>query len=190
MGRLVIPDDPAPLRTLNSVHRHGTIMSTFNPVRTGYTPVPRRITVRIDGRADIRGKGRLRPASHPALMLLFGPFSFIFDVIPPQLSATTPIRGMSTPLMKQYARMKAKYPDTLLLFRLGDFYETFEDDAGSLRASSDHPHQTGNGRRHPLAGFLPFPRHLYAETPARGLRSPSASRRRIRNWRRASSNGT
>ncbi|TAK53820.1 MAG: hypothetical protein EPO24_13865, partial [Bacteroidetes bacterium] len=36
---------------------------------------------------------------------------------------------MSTPLMKQYASVKAKYPDTVLLFRMGDFYETFEEDA-------------------------------------------------------------
>ena len=34
-----------------------------------------------------------------------------------------------TPLMKQYNRIKAKYPDTLLLFRVGDFYETFGKDA-------------------------------------------------------------
>jgi DNA mismatch repair protein MutS len=34
-----------------------------------------------------------------------------------------------TPLMKQYNRIKAKYPDTLLLFRVGDFYETFGSDA-------------------------------------------------------------
>ncbi len=34
-----------------------------------------------------------------------------------------------TPLMKQYAGIKAKYPDALLLFRVGDFYETFGEDA-------------------------------------------------------------
>ena len=34
-----------------------------------------------------------------------------------------------TPLMKQYNRIKAKYPDALLLFRVGDFYETFGADA-------------------------------------------------------------
>lgn len=31
--------------------------------------------------------------------------------------------------MKQYYKIKQKYPDTILLFRMGDFYETFEDDA-------------------------------------------------------------
>ncbi len=34
-----------------------------------------------------------------------------------------------TPLMKQYNSIKAKYPDAMLLFRVGDFYETFADDA-------------------------------------------------------------
>lgn len=34
-----------------------------------------------------------------------------------------------TPLMKQYYSVKAKHPDALLLFRVGDFYETFEEDA-------------------------------------------------------------
>ncbi|WP_299387990.1 DNA mismatch repair protein MutS [uncultured Lacinutrix sp.] len=34
-----------------------------------------------------------------------------------------------TPLMKQYNAIKAKYPDALLLFRVGDFYETFGTDA-------------------------------------------------------------
>lgn len=35
----------------------------------------------------------------------------------------------TTPLMRQYEQMKAKYPGSLLLFRVGDFYETFEEDA-------------------------------------------------------------
>ncbi len=35
----------------------------------------------------------------------------------------------STPLMRQYNEIKAKYPDALLLFRVGDFYETFGSDA-------------------------------------------------------------
>ena len=36
---------------------------------------------------------------------------------------------MDTPLMKQYSAIKAKYPGALLLFRVGDFYETFGQDA-------------------------------------------------------------
>jgi DNA mismatch repair protein MutS len=42
--------------------------------------------------------------------------------------------AMETPLMKQYSAIKAKYPDALLLFRVGDFYETFGDDA--IKASN------------------------------------------------------
>jgi DNA mismatch repair protein MutS len=34
-----------------------------------------------------------------------------------------------TPLMTQYNTIKGKYPDALLLFRVGDFYETFGQDA-------------------------------------------------------------
>ena len=41
---------------------------------------------------------------------------------------------VETPLMKQYNAIKAKYPDALLLFRVGDFYETFGGDA--IRASN------------------------------------------------------
>jgi DNA mismatch repair protein MutS len=39
-----------------------------------------------------------------------------------------------TPLMKQYFEIKAKYPGAVLLFRVGDFYETFGEDA--VKASS------------------------------------------------------
>ncbi len=36
---------------------------------------------------------------------------------------------VETPLMKQYMAMKEKHPDAVLLFRVGDFYETFSEDA-------------------------------------------------------------
>jgi DNA mismatch repair protein MutS len=38
-------------------------------------------------------------------------------------------KAVETPLMKQYYQMKEKHPDAILLFRVGDFYETFERDA-------------------------------------------------------------
>ena len=38
-------------------------------------------------------------------------------------------QGAETPLMAQYNTIKAKHPDAVLLFRVGDFYETFGDDA-------------------------------------------------------------
>lgn len=43
------------------------------------------------------------------------------------MSKTSEVK--ETPLMKQYNTIKAKYPDAILLFRVGDFYETFGEDA-------------------------------------------------------------
>jgi DNA mismatch repair protein MutS len=43
--------------------------------------------------------------------------------------AKAPKNKKETPLMQQYNRIKAKYPDAVLLFRVGDFYETFGEDA-------------------------------------------------------------
>ena len=37
--------------------------------------------------------------------------------------------GNLTPAMAQYARMKDQHKDAILFFRMGDFYETFDDDA-------------------------------------------------------------
>lgn len=58
---------------------------------------------------------------------------FNFTKIPkaPELSKTVAKKGNTkeTPLMKQYNSIKAKHPDALLLFRVGDFYETFGEDA-------------------------------------------------------------
>ena len=63
---------------------------------------------------------------------------------------------MSTPLMKQYAQVKAKYPDTILLFRMGDFFETFEEDAKiTAKVLGITLTKRGNGAAGdiPLAGF-------------------------------------
>lgn len=46
---------------------------------------------------------------------------------------TNASKYVETPLMKQYYAVKAKHPDAVLLFRVGDFYETFGEDA--IRAS-------------------------------------------------------
>ena len=63
---------------------------------------------------------------------------------------------MSTPLMKQYQQVKAKHPDTILLFRMGDFYETFEEDAKvASKVLGITLTRRGNGAAGevPLAGF-------------------------------------
>ena len=38
-------------------------------------------------------------------------------------------KAAETPLMKQYNQFKSQHPDAILLFRVGDFYETFGEDA-------------------------------------------------------------
>ncbi|MFK7756043.1 MAG: DNA mismatch repair protein MutS [Flavobacteriales bacterium] len=47
----------------------------------------------------------------------------------PETKEKKPKAVKETPLMGQYNRIKAKYPDALLLFRVGDFYELFGEDA-------------------------------------------------------------
>ena len=62
----------------------------------------------------------------------------------------------STPLMKQYNSFKAKYPDAILLFRVGDFYETFGDDAvktSSILGITLTSRNNGYASETPLAGF-------------------------------------
>ncbi|ATA77028.1 DNA mismatch repair protein mutS [Capnocytophaga canimorsus] len=60
-----------------------------------------------------------------------------------------------TPLMKQYNQIKAKYPDALLLFRVGDFYETFGEDAVKAAQVLDIvlTNRNNGSERTELAGF-------------------------------------
>jgi len=60
-----------------------------------------------------------------------------------------------TPIRKQYLDLKRQYPDTILLFRLGDFYETFDADAEIVSRELDivlTSRPVGKGQRVPLAG--------------------------------------
>jgi len=61
----------------------------------------------------------------------------------------------TTPLMGQYNTIKAKYPDALLLFRVGDFYETFGEDAvvTAKILGIVLTHRNNGGDRTELAGF-------------------------------------
>jgi DNA mismatch repair protein MutS len=47
----------------------------------------------------------------------------------PAAGASSDDSPLHTPMMQQYLRIKAQYPDTLLFYRMGDFYELFYDDA-------------------------------------------------------------
>jgi DNA mismatch repair protein MutS len=79
-----------------------------------------------------------------------------------------------TPIRRQYLEIKAKHKDSILLFRLGDFYEAFDEDARILAKELDivlTSRAMGKGERVPLAGVPHFvlERHL-ATLIARGHR--------------------
>jgi len=61
-----------------------------------------------------------------------------------------------TPMVRHYLRVKGEHPDEILLYRIGDFYETFGDDAVDtsriLNITLTKKH-VGNGRTMPLAGI-------------------------------------
>jgi DNA mismatch repair protein MutS len=61
-----------------------------------------------------------------------------------------------TPLRRQYLRIKQRYPQTIVFFRLGDFYETFDDDAKTTSRELEitlTSREMGKGQRVPLAGI-------------------------------------
>ncbi|HEY7496650.1 MAG TPA: DNA mismatch repair protein MutS, partial [Candidatus Tectomicrobia bacterium] len=60
-----------------------------------------------------------------------------------------------TPMMRQYAQAKAEHPDAIVLFRLGDFYEMFQDDAhlgSQLLELVLTSREVGKGNRVPMCG--------------------------------------
>jgi DNA mismatch repair protein MutS len=62
----------------------------------------------------------------------------------------------ATPIRSQYLEIKRQYPDTILFFRLGDFYETFDQDAETTSRELDIVLTSkfiGKGQRVPLAGI-------------------------------------
>lgn len=63
-----------------------------------------------------------------------------------------------TPMMKQYFEIKKRYPETILFFRLGDFYEMFYDDAKTAARELELTltgRSCGNGEKAPMCG-VPF----------------------------------
>ena len=63
---------------------------------------------------------------------------------------------MTTPARKQYLSIKEQHQDAILLFRIGDFYETFDEDARTLSRELEialTSRETGAKQRVPLAGI-------------------------------------
>src|SRR3990172_6099035 len=61
-----------------------------------------------------------------------------------------------TPIRKQYLDIKREYPQAIVLFRLGDFYETFDEDARIVAKELDivlTSREMGKGHRIPMAGI-------------------------------------
>ncbi len=62
----------------------------------------------------------------------------------------------STPIRQQYLRIKRKYPQAIVLFRLGDFYETFDEDARITSRELEivlTSREMGKGNKVPMAGI-------------------------------------
>ena len=62
----------------------------------------------------------------------------------------------SPPIRQQYLRIKRRYPNAIVLFRLGDFYETFDEDARITSRELEivlTSREMGKGNRVPLAGI-------------------------------------
>ena len=71
-------------------------------------------------------------------------------------NAARPARRRLSPGRRQYLKFKAKYADSLLLFRMGDFYECFDEDARTLSKLLDvalTARDVGGGQKSPLAGI-------------------------------------
>src|SRR5512137_740577 len=61
-----------------------------------------------------------------------------------------------TPIRQQYLRIKKQYPQAIVLFRLGDFYETFDEDARITSRELEivlTSREMGKGNKIPLAGI-------------------------------------
>ena len=66
------------------------------------------------------------------------------------------IDGVTTPVRRQYLDVKARHPDAIVLFRMGDFYETFDDDARVAARDLEivlTQRDMGGGAKVPLAGI-------------------------------------
>ncbi len=108
-----------------------------------------------------------------------------------------------TPIRRQYLQIKSRYPDALLLFRMGDFYESFDEDAHVVARELEIALTTkhmGQGLKVPLAGipFHSLETHL-ARLVSRGFRvaiceqigeAPSASKLMAREVVRVVTPGT
>ena len=88
-----------------------------------------------------------------------------------------------TPFMKQFNELKTKHPDALLLFKIGDFYEAYDEDASKIgeilgvtvtrrlnskeKGSDGHAPKIAGFPHHALDTYLP--KHYQCRTACRHL---------------------
>ena len=136
--------------------KHNTDGSTTRTVVEGGTQVDVTEGDFIPGVTRAKGKDKepaqkKSPATQPSL------FDKLEENTPEPVAEKTP--ATPTPdatrdaLLKQHDEMKKKHPDAVVLFRVGDFYETFHDDARIISETLGLTLTTRGGDKIPLAGF-------------------------------------
>ena len=78
--------------------------------------------------------------------------------------STRTVTPVHTPMMRQYMSIKAEYPDMLVFYRMGDFYELFDEDAKlaartlglslTSRDKGENPIPMAGFPHHQLDGYL------------------------------------
>ncbi|MCR4864531.1 MAG: DNA mismatch repair protein MutS [Bacteroidales bacterium] len=100
-------------------------------------------------------------------------------------------RAEDTPLLKQYFGIKAQYPDTILLYRVGDFYECYSDDAVTIskvlgivltkRSNGDSDTPMAGFPHHALNVYLPkLVRAGYKAAVCDQLEDPSKAKKLVK----------
>ena len=90
------------------------------------------------------------------------------------------VSTLHTPMMQQYLRIKAEYPDMLVFYRMGDFYELFHGDAKRAAALLDIT-LTSRGK----SGGQPIPMAGSALSRRRGLPGEAGATRGVCCYLRA-----
>ena len=75
-------------------------------------------------------------------------------------------------MMKEYLKTKEEYPDCILFYRLGDFYEMFFEDAKTVSRELELTltgKSCGKEERAPMRCSLPFSRYLFIAACGKGI---------------------
>eukprot|EP01137_Pigoraptor_chileana_P019461 Opistho-2@80544 len=99
-----------------------------------WLPSPRNARPYASRSPRVAKRSKLRPKPCPAKALIRGLCCFLR---PSPSMSPAPDFSAHTPMMQQYLGIKSEYPETLVFYRMGDFYEVFFDDARKANALLD-----------------------------------------------------